>query len=288
MTTAAEVLKLIKDKEVKYVDLRFTDTKGKEQHVTVPTGVVDEAFFEDGKGFDGSSIAGWKGIQESDMILMPDPSTAFVDPFFEETTLDLRCDIIEPSTMQGYERCPRSLAKRAEAYLKSTGIADRSLWGPENEFFIFDSVRNGFSLNGSFYEIDSVQGAWNSSARYESGNLGHRPSVKGGYFPVPPVDAYQDIRTAMCMAMEEMGLTVEVHHHEVATAGQGEINVSANTLTKKGDEVQILKYAIHNVAASYGKTATFMPKPLVGDNGNGMHVNQSLSKDGIGDKKNEK
>ena len=280
MTTAAEVLKLMKEKEVKYVDLRFTDTKGKEQHVTVPARLVDEGFFEDGKGFDGSSIAGWKGIQESDMILMPDPSTAFVDPFYEETTLDLRCDVVEPSTMQGYERDPRSLAKRAEAYLKSTGIADSSLWGPENEFFIFDSVRHGFSLNGSFYEIDSVQGAWNSSSRYDGGNLGHRPSVKGGYFPVPPVDAYQDLRTAMCMAMEEMGLKVEVHHHEVATAGQGEINVSANTLTKKADEVQILKYAIHNVAASYGKTATFMPKPLVGDNGNGMHVNQSLAKGG--------
>jgi len=280
MTTAAEVLKLIEDKEVKYVDLRFTDTKGKEQHVTVPTRVVDETFFEDGKGFDGSSIAGWKGIQESDMILMPDPSTAILDPFFEETTLNLRCDIVEPSTMQGYERDPRSLAKRAEAYLKSTGIADASIWGPENEFFIFDSLRHGNTMNGCFYEVDSIQGAWNSSQSMEGGNLGHRPSIKGGYFPVPPVDAYQDLRTAMCLAMEEMGLKVEVHHAEVATGGQAEINVSANTLTKKADEVQILKYAIHNVAASYGKTTTFMPKPLVGDNGNGMHVNQSLSKDG--------
>ena len=280
MTTAADVLKLIEEKEVKYVDLRFTDTKGKEQHVTVPTRVVDETFFEDGKGFDGSSIAGWKGIQESDMILMPDPSTAILDPFFEETTLNLRCDIVEPSTMQGYERDPRSLAKRAEAYLKSTGIADTSMWGPENEFFIFDSLRHGNSMNGCFYEVDSLQGAWNSGRAMEGGNLGHRPGIKGGYFPVPPVDAYQDLRTAMCLAMEEMGLKVEVHHSEVATAGQAEINVSANTLTKKADEVQILKYAIHNVAASYGKTATFMPKPLVGDNGNGMHVNQSLSKDG--------
>jgi glutamine synthetase len=280
MTTAADVLKLIEEKEVKYVDLRFTDTKGKEQHVTVPTRVVDEAFFEDGKGFDGSSIAGWKGIQESDMILMPDPSTAIIDPFFEETTLDLRCDIVEPSTMQGYERDPRSLAKRAEAYLKSTGIADASVWGPENEFFIFDSIRHGASMNGCFYEVDSLQGAWNSGRQVEGGNLGHRPGIKGGYFPVPPVDTYQDLRTAMCLAMEEMGLKVEVHHAEVATGGQAEINVSANTLVKKADEVQILKYAIHNVAASYGKTATFMPKPLVGDNGNGMHVNQSLAKDG--------
>ena len=280
MTTVADVLKLIKEKEVKFVDLRFTDTKGKEQHVTVPTRMVDESFFEDGKGFDGSSIAGWKGIQESDMILMPDAATAVMDPFYEEPTLLLRCDVIEPSNMQGYERDPRSLAKRAEAFLKSTGIADISRWGPENEFFIFDSVRHSSGINGASYEIDSVQASWNSSRIYEAGNMGHRPGVKGGYFPVPPVDAYQDMRTAMCQAMEELGLEVEVHHHEVATAGQGEINVSSNTLTKKGDEVQILKYAIHNVAASYGKTATFMPKPLVGDNGNGMHVNQSLSKDG--------
>jgi glutamine synthetase len=288
MTTAADVLKLIKEKEISFVDLRFTDTKGKEQHVTVPTRVVDESFFEDGKGFDGSSIAGWKGIQESDMILMPDPTTALIDPFFEETTLLIRCDVVEPTTMQGYDRDPRSLAKRAEAYLASTGIADTSLWGPENEFFVFDSVRHGNTINGCFYEIDSSQAAWNSGAQYEGGNLGHRPAVKGGYFPVPPVDAFQDLRTAMCMAMEDLGLKVEVHHSEVATAGQGEINVAANTLTKKADEVQLLKYAIHNVAASYGKSATFMPKPLVGDNGNGMHVNQSLSKGGknlfVGDK----
>ena len=280
MTTAADVLKLIKDKEVKFVDLRFTDTKGKEQHVTVPTRMVDDAFFEDGKGFDGSSIAGWKGIQESDMILMPDPSTAVIDPFYEEPTLDLRCDVIEPANMQGYERCPRSLAKRAEAYLKSTGIADSSMWGPENEFFIFDNVRHGTSMNGCYYEVDSLQGAWNTGRELDGGNLGHRPGIKGGYFPVPPVDAYQDLRSAMCNAMEELGLKVEVHHSEVATGGQAEINVAANTLVKKADEVQILKYAIHNVAAAYGKSATFMPKPLVGDNGNGMHVNQSLSKDG--------
>lgn len=280
MSTAAEVLVLIKEKEAKFVDLRFTDTKGKEQHVTVPARVVDEGFFEDGKGFDGSSIAGWKGIQESDMILMPDPSTALLDPFYEEATVSVRCDIIEPSTMQGYERDPRSLAKRAEAYLKSTGIADTALFGPENEFFMFDNVRHGSAMNGCFYELDSVQGSWNSASDMEGGNLGHRPGVKGGYFPVPPVDAYQDVRSAMCLALEELGLSVEVHHSEVATGGQAEINVAANTLVKKADEVQILKYAIHNVAASYGKSATFMPKPLVGDNGNGMHVNQSLSKGG--------
>ena len=276
----AEVLKLIKEKEATYCDLRFTDTRGKEQHVSIPTRLVTEDFFVDGKMFDGSSIAGWKGINESDMILMPDASTAMIDPFYEETTLLLRCDVVEPTTMQGYNRDPRSLAKRAEAYLKSTGIADSCLFGPENEFFIFDSVRWTNELHGCSYHIDSVQGAWNSGTSYDGGNLGHRPGVKGGYFPVPPVDRFQNLRTAMCQACEELGLRVEVHHHEVATGGQGEINVAANTLTKKGDEVQILKYAIHNVAASYGKTATFMPKPLVGDNGNGMHVNQSLSKDG--------
>jgi glutamine synthetase len=278
--TPTEVLKLIKDKEVKFADLRFTDTRGKEQHVTIPAKLVNDDFFRDGKMFDGSSIAGWKGINESDMILMPDATTAVVDPFFEETTVDIRCDVIEPATMQGYERDPRSLAKRAEAYLRSTGIADNALFGPENEFFIFDSVRSGASVNGCFYEIDSAQGAWNFGKDYQDGNKGHRPGLKGGYFPVPPVDAYQDIRSAMCQALEEMGLKVEVHHHEVATGGQAEIGVGAGTLVKKADEVQILKYCVHNVAAGYGKTATFMPKPLVGDNGNGMHVHQSLQKEG--------
>src|SRR4029453_6935084 len=280
MTTAADVLKMIKEKELKFVALAFTATKGKEQHVTVPPRVVDDSFFEDGKYFDGSSIAGWKGIQESDMILMPEPDTAVVDPFYEGPAWLLRCDVVEPSTMQGYERDPRSLAKRAEAYLKSTGIADTALFGPENEFFIFDAVRMGSSMSGCFYEIDSVEAAWSSGKAYEDGNKGHRPGVKGGYFPVPPVDSQQEIRSAMCLALEELGLLVEVHHHEVATAGQGEINVSANTLTRKADEVQILKYALQNVAASYGKTLTFMPKPIVGDNGNGMHVHQSLQKTG--------
>src|SRR5690348_12271440 len=276
----ADVIKLIKDKEVRYADLRFTDTRGKEQHVTIPANLVDEELFRDGKMFDGSSIAGWKGINESDMILALDASTAVIDPFFEETTVNIRCDIIEPSTMSGYERDPRSLAKRAEAYLKSTGIADYALFGPENEFFIFDSVVYNNDMNGCSYHIDSVQGAWNSSKEYEGGNQGHRPGIKGGYFPVPPVDAFQDIRSAMCLALEEMGLKVEVHHHEVATGGQCEIGVGAGTLVKKADEVQILKYAILNVAKGYGKTATFMPKPLVGDNGSGMHVHQSLQKEG--------
>jgi len=278
--TPADVLKLIKEKEAKFADLRFTDTIGKEQHVTVPTRLVDEGFFKDGKMFDGSSIAGWKGINESDMILMPDPATAVIDPFYEETTLNLRCDVIEPMTMQGYERDPRSLAKRAEAYLTASGIADSALFGPENEFFIFDTVTFNSGMNGCSYEVDSYEGAWNSGKTYEDGNKGHRPGVKGGYFPVPPVDAQQDIRTAMSMACEEMGLKFEVHHHEVGTAGQGEINVAANTLMKKADEVQILKYALQNVANGYGKTLTFMPKPIVGDNGSGMHVHQSLQKDG--------
>src|SRR6266481_6434994 len=278
--TPADVLKLIKEKEAKFADLRFTDTIGKEQHVTVATLLVDEGFVKDGKLFDGSSIAGWNGINESDMILMPDPATAVIDPFYEETTVDLRCDVIEPMTMQGYERDPRSLAKRAEAYLKSSGIADGALFGPENEFFIFDSGTVSSGMNGCSYAVDAYEGAWNSGKGYEDGNKGHRPGIKGGYFPVPPVDSQQDIRTAMSMACEQLGLKFEVHHHEVATAGQGEINVAANTLTKKADEVQILKYALQNVAHGYGKTLTFMPKPIVGDNGNGMHVHQSLQKEG--------
>ncbi|MCC5858885.1 MAG: glutamate--ammonia ligase [Ectothiorhodospiraceae bacterium] len=278
--TAADILKLIKDENVKFVDFRFTDTKGKEQHVTVPASTVEEETFEDGKMFDGSSIAGWKGINESDMILMPDPDTATLDPFFDEPTLNLTCDIIEPNTMQGYERDPRSIAKRAEAYLKSTGLGDTAFFGPEPEFFIFDDVRFGADMSGTFYKIDSEEAGWNSERVYEDGNMGHRPKVKGGYFPVPPVDSLHDIRTSMCLALEEMGMEVEVHHHEVATAGQCEIGVRFNTLVKKADEVQKLKYVVHNVAAAYGKTATFMPKPLVGDNGSGMHVHQSFSKDG--------
>ncbi len=275
-----KVFEIIKDKEIEFVDLRFADTKGKEQHVTVPAHTIDEAFFENGKMFDGSSIAGWKGIQESDMILMPDPDTAVVDPFFEAPTLILRCDIIEPATMEGYERCPRSLAKRAEAYMKSTGIADTALFGPENEFFIFDDVRWGADIHRCFYEVDSEEASWNTEKVYEGGNIGHRPAPKGGYFPVPPVDSLQDVRSAMCQTLGEMGLKAEVHHHEVATAGQCEIGVACNTLVKKADEVLILKYVVQNVAHAFGKTATFMPKPLVGDNGNGMHVHQSLAKDG--------
>jgi glutamine synthetase len=274
------VLKMIEENEVQFVDFRFTDTRGKEQHVSVLAKTVDESLFVDGKMFDGSSIAGWKGINESDMILMPDPETAVMDPFTDDATLNLRCDVIEPTTMQGYERDPRSLAKRAENYLKSTGIADTAYFGPENEFFIFDDVRWGADISGSFCKVDSQEADWNSERVYSDGNLGHRPGLKGGYFPVPPVDSQQDIRSAMCLTLEKMGVGVEVHHHEVATAGQGEIGVTFNTLVKKADEVLILKYVIMNIAHGYGKTATFMPKPLVGDNGNGMHVHQSLSKGG--------
>ncbi|MCL2917152.1 glutamate--ammonia ligase [Shewanella litorisediminis] len=275
------VLKQLKDLEVKFVDLRFTDTKGKEQHVSIPTHQVDADFFEDGKMFDGSSIAGWKGINESDMVLMPDATTFVLDPFTEETTAIIRCDILEPGTMTGYDRDPRSIAKKAEEYLRSTGIADTVLVGPEPEFFLFDDVRFGTDMSGTFVKIDSKEAAWNSGTSYEEGNTGHRPFVKGGYFPVAPVDSSQDLRSAMCLVLEEMGQVVEAHHHEVATAGQNEIATRFNTLTKKADEIQILKYVVHNMAHAYGKTATFMPKPIVGDNGSGMHVHQSLAKDGV-------
>ena len=274
------VMKMIKDNGVKFVDFRFTDTRGKEQHVSVPTHQVNADTFSDGKMFDGSSISGWKGINESDMILMPEADSAVMDPFTDEPTLILTCDILEPATGQGYERDPRSLAKRAEAYLNSTGIADTAYFGPEPEFFVLDDVRWGADMSGAFYKVDSEEAEWNSERVYEDGNIGHRPGMKGGYFPVPPVDSLNDMRGAMCLAMEEMGVTTEVHHHEVATAGQCEIGTLYNTLTKRADWNQILKYCVHNVAHIYGKTATFMPKPLVGDNGSGMHVHQSLAKDG--------
>ena len=275
-----KTLKLIEENDVKWVDMRFTDTKGKEQHVTIPVHQMGDDFFEDGKMFDGSSIAGWKGINESDMILKPDDSASVMDPFSEESTVIVRCDIVEPTTGQGYERDPRSVARRAEEYLKSTGIADTAMFGPEPEFFVFDEVHFHNDMSGCGYKVTSEEAAWSSNKEYASGNTGHRPRVKGGYFPVPPVDSLHDLRANMCNAMTAMGLDVEVHHHEVATAGQCEIGVGANTLVAKADEVQVLKYCVHNVAHAYGKTATFMPKPIVGDNGSGMHVHQSLSKDG--------
>jgi glutamine synthetase len=279
--SASDVLNMMKENDVKFVDFRFTDTHGKEQHVSVPAHTVDESVFEEGKMFDGSSIEGWKGINESDMILMPDTSTAVMDPFSDENSLNITCNIIEPATGQGYDRDPRSIGQRAEAYLKSTGIGDAAYFGPEPEFFILDDVRWGSSMSGCFVKIDSDEAEWNSERVYEDGNIGHRPGVKGGYFPVPPVDSLHDIRAAMCLAMEEMGVPVEVHHHEVATAGQCEIGTKFSTLTQRADWVQIQKYCTHNVAHAYGKTATFMPKPLVGDNGSGMHVHMSLAKGGV-------
>ena len=278
MSTKTE--SLIQESEARWVDLRFTDTKGKEQHVTIPATEVNDNFFEEGKMFDGSSISGWKGINESDMILMPDDSASLLDPFTEDATVIVRCDIVEPATGQGYERDPRSVARRCEEYLTSTGIGDTALFGPEPEFFVFDDVKWQVEMSGASYSINSEEAAWSSNSSIEGGNTGHRPGVKGGYFPVPPVDSLHDIRAAMCDAMTAMDLEVEVHHHEVGTAGQCEIGVGANTLTNKADEVQVLKYCVHNVAHAYGKTATFMPKPVVGDNGSGMHVHMSISKDG--------
>ncbi len=278
--TASDVLKMAKDNEVKFVDFRFTDTRGKEQHVTVPVSHFDMDKFEFGHAFDGSSIAGWKGIEASDMLLMPDPNTANIDPFFEETTLFMQCDVIEPSDGKGYDRDPRSIAKRAESYLKSSGLGDTAYFGPEPEFFVFDSVRWGNEMSGAFFKIESEEGSWSTGAQIEGGNTGHRPTVKGGYFPVPPVDSFQDMRSEMSLVLESMGVPVEVHHHEVAGAGQMELGTRFSTLVQRADWTQLQKYVIWNVAHTYGKTATFMPKPLVGDNGSGMHVHQSVWKNG--------
>jgi glutamine synthetase type I len=278
--TVANVLQMVKENEVKFVDFRFTDTRGKEQHVTVPVSHFDEDKFISGHAFDGSSIAGWKGIEASDMLLMPDPNTANMDPFFEEPTLILSCDVIEPGDGKPYERDPRSLAKRAEAYMRSSGMGDTAYFGPEPEFFVFDSVRWNVDMSGCFSEIDSEEAAWNTGKKYDHGNSGYRPTVKGGYFPVPPVDSGQDLRSEMCLLMEQMGIPVEVHHHEVANAGQMEIGTRFSTLVQRADWCQLQKYIVHNVAHAYGKTATFMPKPIVGDNGSGMHVHQSVWKDG--------
>jgi glutamine synthetase len=274
------VLKTIKDHEVEFVDLRFADLLGKQHHVTFPAKSVDAAMFEEGRMFDGSSIAGWKGINESDMVLMPDPASAVLDPFTEDATLIISCDVLEPATMQAYARCPRSVARRAEAFLKASGIADVAFFGPEPEFFIFDSVRWENSMQSAGFAIESEEAAWSTNRKFETGNTGHRPGVKGGYFPVAPVDSLGDLRGEMCKHLEAMGIPVEVHHHEVATAGQCEIGTRFNTLVRKADELLTLKYIVRNVAHRNGKTATFMPKPIVGDNGSGMHVHQSLSKGG--------
>ncbi|KTC78256.1 type I glutamate--ammonia ligase [Legionella brunensis] len=275
------VFAAIKEHDAKFIDLRFTDTRGKEQHITIPVSAVDDDLIENGKMIDGSSIKGWQKIHQSDLALIPDLDTILPDPFYQDNTLIIRCNVVDPQTMLGYDRDPRSIAQRAEAYLQSTGIADKAFFGPEPEFFLFDSVRWSTSIRRAFFDVDSEEGQWNSDKDIEGGNIGHRPSIKGGYFPVPPVDSSQDIRSAICLTLEALGMPVEAHHHEVATANQCEVATRFNSLTKKADELQVLKYVIHNVAHNYGKTATFMPKPLVGDNGNGMHCHQSLMKDGV-------
>jgi glutamine synthetase len=273
--------KLVHDHRIEFVDLRFTDMRGVQHHITYPASIIEAGLFEDGVMFDGSSVAGWKGIAESDMVLLPDPGTAYVDPFPADPTLVLVCDVLDPSTMQAYGRDPRGIARRAEAFLKSSGIADQAFFGPEPEFFIFDSVRFAVDMGHAFFHVDSEEAHWNSSREYDGGNSGYRPGVKGGYLPLPPADSLHDLRAEMCKVLEQVGIPVEVHHHEVATAGQCEIGTRFNSLVKKADELLAMKYIIRNVAHRAGKTATFMPKPLVGDNGSGMHVHQSLAKGGV-------
>ncbi|MFZ2100268.1 MAG: type I glutamate--ammonia ligase [Oricola sp.] len=277
--SANDILKNIKDNEVKFVDLRFTDPRGKLQHVTMDTSVVDEDMFADGVMFDGSSIAGWKAINESDMVLMPDTETAHMDPFYAQSTMAIFCDILDPISGEGYNRDPRVTAKRAEAFVKSGGFGDTAYFGPEPEFFLFDDVKFSTDMYNTGFKVDSIELPTNTDAEYETGNLGHRPRVKGGYFPVNPIDSAQDIRSEMLTVLGEMGVAIEKHHHEVAAA-QHELSMLFNTLTRKADEVQLYKYVCHNVAHAYGKTVTFMPKPVFGDNGTGMHVHQSIWKDG--------
>ncbi len=277
--SAKDILKQIKDNDVKFVDLRFTDPRGKLQHVTIDCGVVDEDMFTDGVMFDGSSIAGWKAINESDMVLMPDVSSAHMDPFYAQSTMAVVCDILDPISGEGYNRDPRMTAKRAEAYIKSGGFGDTAYFGPEPEFFIFDDVRYSTDPYNTGFKLDDTELPANTDTEYETGNMGHRPATKGGYFPVNPVDSAQDMRSEMLTVMSEMGVKTEKHHHEVAAA-QHELSMIFNTLVAKADEVQIYKYVVQNVAHAYGKTATFMPKPVFGDNGTGMHVHQSIWKDG--------
>ncbi|MHA3915766.1 type I glutamate--ammonia ligase [Halovulum sp. GXIMD14793] len=275
----ADIVKQIKDEDIDYVDIRFTDTRGRLQHVTMVSDQVDEDFMEEGFMFDGSSIAGWKTINESDMKLMPDADSAYLDPFYAEKTLCMHCSIVEPDTGEDYGRDPRSTAQRAETYLKSSGIGDTAYFGPEAEFFLFDDVRFSNSINKVSYEVDAADASWNSDTEYEMGNMGHRPGVKGGYFPVNPTDATHDLRSEMLSTMKRMGMKVDKHHHEVASC-QHELGLIFDTLTKQADELQKHKYIIHNVAHAYGKSATFMPKPIAGDNGTGMHVNMSIWKEG--------
>ncbi len=277
MSDAASVLKMIKDKDIKYIDLRFTDPRGKWQHLAMHPRMMDEDAFTVGVIFDGSSIAGWKAINESDMALIPDPSTAVMDPYAAQSSLIIFCDVHEPSTGEPYNRDPRSLARRAEAYLAYTGIGDTAYFGPEAEFFVFDDVKFDTAMNHMFYKIDESEGPYNTGRDLEGGNTGHRPPVKGGYFPVPPVDSHGDLRAEMLSIMEDMNLPVEKHHHEVAPS-QNELGISFDKLVRTADNMQIYKYVVHNTAHAYGKTATFMPKPVKGDNGSGMHVHQSIWK----------
>ena len=277
--TINDVLNLIREEDIAYVDVRFTDPKGKLQHVTLAAELVDEDFFEEGFMFDGSSIAGWKSIDQSDMKLMADPASAYVDPFYAEKTLCLHCDVAEPDTGERYARDPRGTARKAEAYLKASGIGDVAYFGPEAEFFLFDDVRYAVTPQKVAFEIDSVDAAWNTDTIYEMGNQGHRAPHKGGYFPVNPIDAAQDIRGEMLTTMKRMGMKIDKHHHEVASA-QHELGLIFGQLTEQADNIQKYKYVIHNVAHAYGKSATFMPKPMKGDNGSGMHVNMSIWKDG--------
>ena len=277
---ADEVLKYIKDEGVEFVDVRFCDLPGVMQHFNVPAKTFDAESFENGAMFDGSSIRGFQAIHESDMKLIPDPKSAYLDPFRERKTLIMNFSIVDPFTGEAYSRDPRNIAAKAEAYLKSTGIADTAFFGAEAEFYIFDDVRFETNSHSGYYYVDSVEGAWNTGRVEEGGNLGYKPRVKGGYFPVPPVDHMADLRDQMCVNMDKVGLNVERAHHEVGTAGQQEINYTFSTLLGSGDDVMKFKYIIKNTAFQAGKTATFMPKPLFGDNGSGMHTHQSLWKDG--------
>ena len=272
---AENLMKIMKDEDVQYVDLRFTDPRGKMQHVSFHKDMVDASFFEDGQMFDGSSVAGWKAINESDMLLMPDTGSAIIDPFFQQTTLAVMCDVLDPISGQAYNRDPRMTAKKAEAYVKASGVGDTVYFGPEAEFFVFDDVRWSVEPHSTGYSFDSTELPINTAKEYPMGNMGHRPGPKGGYFPVPPIDSEQDMRSEMLSIMGDIGLDPEKHHHEVAPA-QHELGLKFSTLTVMADRLQLYKYVIQNVAASYGKTATFMPKPMYKDNGSGMHVHQSI------------
>tara|TARA_R110002094_G_scaffold31036_16_gene43454 strand:- start:1284 stop:2687 length:1404 start_codon:yes stop_codon:yes gene_type:complete len=272
---ADKLIQMMKDEDVQYVDLRFTDPRGKMQHVTFHKGMVEDDFFSEGQMFDGSSVAGWKTINESDMLLMPDQDTAMIDPFFQQTTLAVMCDVLDPVTGQPYNRDPRTTAKKAEAYVKASGVGDTVFFGPEAEFFVFDDVRWSVQPHKTGYSFDSTELPINTDKDYPMGNMGHRPGPKGGYFPVPPIDSEQDMRGEMLSIMGDIGLEPEKHHHEVAPA-QHELGLKFSTLTVMADRLQLYKYVVHNVAASYGKTATFMPKPMFADNGSGMHVHQSI------------